>query len=177
MAYIKVLLFFTFSIIIIFVPPLLYFYESDSVSPPASPIALDVASQADGSFAPPPTSILVGSHKVDSPCQLILKSDSDYMYYANVVNDSTGDIVASCFLRSGGELLLPLDKGFYRVKFTVGSRWYGLSGLFGRNSEYYDSVKPFVLLPSSPANISKEVLLTRKVNKDFPFVKIDKKSF
>lgn len=69
-----------------------------------------------------------------APLSIKVPSLGDH-YYVKVVTAYNGQNIKSVFIRSGGKVKIKVPLGVYKVKYAMGTNWYGRKYLFGPETQ------------------------------------------
>ncbi len=69
-----------------------------------------------------------------APLSIKVPSLGDH-YYVKVVTAYNGQNIKSVFIRSGGTVKIEMPLGVYKVKYAMGTNWYGRKYLFGPETQ------------------------------------------
>lgn len=77
-----------------------------------------------------------------APFRIVTPSGAE-SYYVKLTNAFTGALVMTFFVYGGQSFETEVPLGTYRVKYAIGSIWYGEDHLFGPDTHYSETDKTF----------------------------------
>jgi hypothetical protein len=73
--------------------------------------------------------------------QINRDGNNKYHYFVELIDWVSGKVVTTAFVRSGEMLVIPVPFGAYRLRYAVGTQWYGEKELFG-SRDIYEMTNP-----------------------------------